>query len=202
MCYQVCYEMFGYFLAFGWALLRRCLGYLFVIVCGIFCVCDLFAWVFFCFFFVFLWVACCINFAVVCVISSWRLCCLYVAVWVIYFIFVCVNSLLMLVFFRGFLNHFLCDLRGCLVGLFACFFVTSSSLLCLYFSFCVVLLPWLCGFFLFSLVYRCAFVWVISFLVFVCLDFFGFAWLHFRCCITMFHSGCCLRWETNACTCL
>ena len=50
MCYQVCYEMFGYFLAFGWALLRRCLGYLFVIVCGIFCVCDLFAWVFFCFF--------------------------------------------------------------------------------------------------------------------------------------------------------
>ena len=42
--------MFGYFWAFGWALLRRCLGYLFVIACGIFCVCDSFAWVFLCFF--------------------------------------------------------------------------------------------------------------------------------------------------------
>ena len=50
MCYQVCYEMFGYFLAFGWALLRRCLGYLFVIVLGFLSVIDLCGSFFLCFF--------------------------------------------------------------------------------------------------------------------------------------------------------
>ena len=119
--------------------------------------------------------ACCINFAVVCVISSWRLCCLYVAVWVIYFIFVCVNSLLMLVFFCGFFNHFLCDLRGCLVGLFACFFVTSSSLLCLYFSFCVVLLPWLCGL-LFPFFISLPLCFCLGYF-FSCFCLFGFFWI-------------------------